>query len=112
MSDEPPYSRTREAAGLLFTAGVLGTDESGLAEDVGEQIALAFANLEALLDSRGRAGSDVVRLVVYLSDIDAIGLVNEAFTRHFAEPRPTRTTVEVSALPFGAAVELEATAAM
>ncbi|MCB1271595.1 MAG: RidA family protein [Microthrixaceae bacterium] len=110
MSNEPPYSRTREAGGLLLTAGILGTRGADLVPEPGAQIEAALDNLQALLEREGAGLDDVVRLVVYLTDIASMDLLNEAFTRRFAEPRPARTTVEVSALPLGAAVELEATA--
>ncbi|MCZ7627721.1 MAG: RidA family protein [Microthrixaceae bacterium] len=109
-SGTPPYSRTRRAAGLLFTAGVLGRTESGLTGGFRLQLEAAFDNLETLLASEGVEMADVVRLVCYLTDGDQVGALNELFTQRFTEPRPARTTVVVSGLPQDALVELEATA--
>lgn len=109
---EPPYSRLREAGGLTLTAGILGQTDSGLvAGGTGPELRQALANLDALLSTAGHRSADVVRLVVYLTDIDDMEVLNEAFVEHFAEPRPARTTVVVAALPGGARVEIEATAA-
>ncbi len=109
MADAPPYSRIREAGGLLFTAGILGMTDQGLAQGVDGQIGQAVDNLEALLTEAGSDLDHVVRLVVYLVDIDAMDALNDAFVDRFAEPRPARTTVAVAALPGGALAELEAT---
>lgn len=112
MSAEPPYSRTRTAAGLLFLAGILGRDDTGLPDGFRAQLDQAFANLEAQLANHDVGTSDVVRLVCYLTDIDDTADLNESFVEHFAEPRPVRSTAMVSALPGGALVEIEATAAI
>jgi 2-iminobutanoate/2-iminopropanoate deaminase len=105
-----PYSRTRRAAGLLLTAGILGRTEDGLADGFNAQLGLALENLEGILSDEGCAMSDVVRLVCYLTDEDQMTVLNELFSAGFPQPRPARTTVVVGALPGGALVELEATA--
>lgn len=110
VSDLPPYSRTRSAAGLLFTAGVLGRTGDGLADGFRAQLGVAFDNLDNLLLSQGTDMGSVVRLVCYLTDNDQMDILNELFAVRFAEPRPARTTVVVAGLPQDALVELEATA--
>lgn len=112
MSTEPPYSRTRNAAGLLFLAGILGTRDTALAEGFCAQLDQAFDNLEGQLADHDVGTSDVVRLVCYLADIEDIAELNEGFVERFEEPRPVRSTVAVSALPGGALIEIEATASI
>ncbi|MGI9576651.1 MAG: RidA family protein [Microthrixaceae bacterium] len=112
MSAEPPYSRTRTAAGLLFLAGILGRDDGGLPDGFRAQLDQAFYNLEDQLADHDVGTVDVVRLVVFLTDIEDTADLNESFIEHFAEPRPVRSTVAVSALPGGALVEIEATASI
>lgn len=112
ISGDPPYSRTRSAEGLLFTAGVLGRTGSGLADGFRAQLGVAFDNLEELLSSEGTDMAAVVRLVCYLTQADQMDELNELFTQRFAEPRPARTTVVVAALPQSALVEIEATACL
>jgi 2-iminobutanoate/2-iminopropanoate deaminase len=110
--DEPPYSRTRTAGPLLLTAGILGRRDGALVDGGTEaELRQALANLDGLLAGEGLDRSDVVRLVVYLADMGDMAVLNTVFVEHFDEPRPARTTVEVSALPGGARVEIEATAA-
>jgi 2-iminobutanoate/2-iminopropanoate deaminase len=110
--DTPPYSRTRSAAGLLFTAGILGQTEVGLADGFRAQLETAFDNLENLLSSEGSSEVGVTRLVCYLTDAEQMPVLNDLFTERFTVPRPARTTVVVAALPAGALVEIEATAAL
>lgn len=109
---EPPYSRVRRAGPVLVTAGILGRSGEDLADGVEAQLVLAFDNLADLLSAEGLGVRDVVRLVVYLTDIADMDVLNAVFSARFAEPRPTRTAVAVSALPAGALVEIEATAAL
>lgn len=107
----PPYSRVRRGAGLLFTAGILGQAEAGLAVGFRAQLETAFDNLEGLLSSEGSSKAEVTRLVCYLTDVEQMAVLNEVFTDRFEVPRPARTTMVVAALPAGALVEIEATAA-
>ncbi len=94
----------------MFTAGVLGQREGVLVQGAANQMRCAFENLLELLATEGVDASEVVRLVVYLTDVSQMGELNDAFVDVFDEPRPARTSVVVDALPLGALVELEATA--
>ena len=108
----PPYSRARRAGPLLVTAGLLGRGVDDLAEGFEAQLEAALENLEDLLAGEGLTERDVVRLVVYVVDLGDMDVLNRVFSARFSEPRPARTAVEVSALPAGARVEIEATAAV
>ncbi len=109
-SGAAPYSRTRRASGLLLTAGILGRTGADLAQGFRAQLETALDNLEGLLSEEGSSMSQVLRLACYLTDVDQLDDLNGVFTARFAEPRPARTTVIVAGLPFGALVEIEATA--
>lgn len=112
MAAEPPYSRIRRAGPLLLTAGILGRRDGAIVGGgATAELAQALANLGEPLVSEGLTFDDVVRLVVYLVDVDDLAAANDQFVQTFAVPRPTRTTVVVRALPGGARVEIEATAA-
>jgi 2-iminobutanoate/2-iminopropanoate deaminase len=74
---------------------------------VGSQTRQCFANLFAVLADAGLDSSDVVKVNVYLTDMDDFAAMNEAYAEHFDEPYPARTTVGVAGLPLGAAVEIE-----
>jgi 2-iminobutanoate/2-iminopropanoate deaminase len=107
------YSRTRQAAGLVFVAGVLGRDDAGLvAGGPVSELAQALRNLNELLAAEGVDRGDVVRLVVCTTDLASSAELDAIFADHFPEPRPVRTTVGVAALPADARVEIEAIAAL
>ena len=107
------YSRTREAAGLLFVAGILGRDGADLVGGgAAAEVAQALVNIEAAVAQHGLDRAAVVRLVVYTTDLAASAAIDAAFAEFFPEPRPVRTMVEVAALPAAATAEIEATCAL
>ena len=70
-----------------------------------------LANLRAVLEAAGEELHDVVRTSIYLIDLSHFPRINAVYAEHFtSEPRPARATVEVAALPLGAAVEIDAIA--
>ena len=110
-----PYSQAVTANGFLFTAGQIALDpESGqiVAGDVVAQAERVLANLKAILDAAGAAWSDVVKTTVYLNDMNDFPRVNEVYARALGSARPARSTVQVSALPRGVLVEIDAIAAL
>jgi 2-iminobutanoate/2-iminopropanoate deaminase len=108
-----PYSQAIRAGGFVFVSGQLALrpDHGEIVGDsVEEQTEQVFANLRAILQA---AGSDLDRLVkttVYLADLGDFAGMNEVYARHVGEVPPARATIEVSALPSGAKVEIEAVA--
>jgi 2-iminobutanoate/2-iminopropanoate deaminase len=60
-----------------------------------------------VLRAAGKTLDDVVRVGVYLTDMNDFAKVNAVYARHFAAPYPARTTIAVAALPLGAAVEMD-----
>jgi len=72
------------------------------------QIEQVFANLKAVAKAAGGTLDDAVKLTIYLIDLGHFAQVNAAMARVFAEPFPARATVQVSALPRGALVEVDA----
>jgi 2-iminobutanoate/2-iminopropanoate deaminase len=104
------YSRTREAAGLLFVAGILGRDGDDLVDGgPAAEVAQSLVNLEAAIAPHGVDRTAVARLVVYTTDLSAAAAIDAVFAEFFPEPRPVRTMLEVAALPAAATVEVEAT---
>ncbi len=105
-----PYSAATVSNGLLFCSGQTPLDpETGALVDggVGRQTEQCFRNLFAVLEAGGATPDDVVKVNVYLVDMNDFAEMNEAYARHFAQPFPARTTIGVAALPLGAAVEIE-----
>jgi 2-iminobutanoate/2-iminopropanoate deaminase len=110
-----PYSQAIRAGEFLFTAGQVGFDPaSGELVDGGiaEQTVRVLANIRAILEAAGSDLSKVVKTTVFLVDMADFGPMNEVYARVFGDHRPARSTVAVAALPRGARVEIEATAAL
>ena len=108
-----PYSQAVCAAGLVFVSGQIPLDPATgqlVAGDVTAHTARVVANLGAILAVAGCAFSDVVRTTIYLVDLSHFAAVNDVYARSFVAPYPARVTVQVSALPRGALVEIDAVA--
>ena len=108
-----PYSQGIVAGGFLFTAGQVALDPGTGAVvpgDVVAQTEQVLANLAAILDEAGARWADVVKTTVFLIDMGDFPRVNEVYARVLADARPARSTVQVSALPKGVLVEIEAIA--
>lgn len=114
MSDHRSYSRIRVHGGLALTAGILGRGDDGdlVSGGTAAEFDRGLDILDGHLDELGVGRSEVLRLVVYLADIGDLVAMDEVFRQRFDDPRPTRTTVQVAALPGGASVEVEATIAL
>ena len=77
---------------------------------VATQTAQAIANVEAVLEAAGKSLADVLKVNVYLTDMNHFTEMNRVYAEYFREPYPARTTVAVAALPLGASVEIEVVA--
>ena len=109
-----PYSQAIVANGFLFTAGQIALDPSSgqiVGGDVVAQAERVLSNLKAILDAAGASWNDVVKTTVFLHDMNDFPRVNEAYARALGSARPARSTVQVSALPRGVLVEIDAVAA-
>ena len=108
-----PYSQAITTNGLIFTAGQIALDPQRM-ELVGtttaEQTEQVMKNLRAVLEAAGARLDDVVKTTVYLRNLDDFQAMNEVYRQHVGEVPPARATVEVSALPSGALVEIAAIA--
>jgi 2-iminobutanoate/2-iminopropanoate deaminase len=108
-----PYSHGALVGGLLFCTGQLPLGEHGTLVDGGpaEQARQCLENLAAVCETAGTSLARAVRVGVYVTDISAFAEVNEVYGAALPH-HPARTTVEVSALPMGASVEMDAIVAM
>jgi 2-iminobutanoate/2-iminopropanoate deaminase len=108
-----PYSQAIRAGDLVFVSGQLSLPPAH-PEIVGdtneEQTEQVFANLRAILEAVGSSLERLVKTTVYLADLGDFAGMNEVYARHVGEVPPARATIEVSALPSGAKVEIEAVA--
>jgi len=108
-----PYSPAVVGNGTLYCSGQTPIDpQSGelVVGSVAAQTRQCFANLFNVLEAAGVDSSAVIRVGVYLTDMNDFDEMNAAYAEHFTEPYPARTTVGVADLPLGASVEIELTA--
>ena len=109
-----PYSQAVHSDGLLFASGQIPLDpQTGelVPGDVADQTRRVLATLGAVLAAAGASFEHVVRTTIYLTDLGDFPRVNAVYAEHFRSvPRPARATVQVAALPLGAAVEIDAIA--
>lgn len=107
-----PYSQATRAGNTVFFSGQIpldpATGELVGAGDVAAQARRAFENLKAVCEAAGGRMDDIVRVGLYLTDLSQFGAVNAVMGEYFAQPYPARSTIEVSALPKGAAFEVDA----
>ena len=108
------YTDAVVAGGLLFISGLVGVDGHGAlvgGDDVVAQARQVFENMRAVLDEAGCRFEDVVKVTVYLTDVDDRPKINPVRQEVFGDARPASTLVEVSRLAVpGAKVEIDAVA--
>jgi 2-iminobutanoate/2-iminopropanoate deaminase len=104
-----PYSQAVRVGELLFISGQLGIDPTNgeLAEEIEKQTKQAFENLKAILEAGGSSLEEVVKVNVFLRNMDNFSVMNEIYASYFTEQFPARCCVEVSKLPKEAEVEID-----
>lgn len=105
-----PYSQAMISGDLVFVSGQVPIDPAtgSLVEGgVAEQTAQVLANLSAVLEEAGSGLASALKTTVFLTDLGTFAAMNEVYGRHFSAPFPARSTIEVSALPAGASIEIE-----
>jgi len=108
-----PYSQAIKANGLVFVSGQLPLDPQHaqiVGDEIGAQTERVFANLRAILEAAGTSLDNVVKTTVFLRNLDDFAGMNEVYAKHIGDSPPASSTVEVSRLPSGALVEIEAIA--
>jgi 2-iminobutanoate/2-iminopropanoate deaminase len=108
-----PLSQATKAGDWVFASGQLGNDPRtrALAEGgIGPQTRQVCENLKAVLEAGGSSLANVVKVTIYMKDLDELPAMNQVFTEYFAVDPPARTTFECSRLVADARVEIEAIA--
>ena len=113
-SDAPaaigPYSQAVRCRGLIFCSGQIPLDpQSGqiVSDDVAAQTRRVLDNVSGVLRAEGLALDDVLKTTIFLTDLANFQVVNEIYGSYFHTEPPARSTVQVSALPKGAKIEIE-----
>lgn len=115
-SDEAPaaigtYSQAIKIDQTVYLSGqipLVADTMQLIGDDIGDQIRQVFDNLNAVATAAGGDLSDIVKLTIYLTDMDNFPVVNELMATYFSQPYPARAAIGVSALPKNSAVEMDA----
>jgi 2-iminobutanoate/2-iminopropanoate deaminase len=105
-----PYSQAVISGDFLFCSGQIPIDPATgqkIEGDAAAQATRALQNIAVLLEAHGIGFADVVKTTMFLTDLADFKSVNEVYARHFSEPYPARSTIQVAALPLGCNVEIE-----
>lgn len=107
-----PYSQAYQVGSFLFTSGQIPLTPAGeiINGNIIEQTHQAFNNLRAVLEGGGACLNDVVKVTVFITNLNEFTKINEVYASYFGDHRPARSCVEVSRLPKDVAIELEAIA--
>lgn len=109
-----PYSTAVQAGPFVFLSGQGGFDPANgeiIGDDIESQTRQTIANIRALLEKAGLTVDHLVQMTCYLTDLTEWPRMNEIYAEDLgASSRPTRTAVEVAALPFGLKIEMTAVA--
>lgn len=105
------YSQAVKANNMVYISGQIPLDPESMEVVDGQfkaQAVRVFENLKAVAQASGGSLADAVKLTVYLSDLSNFPLLNEVMSDYISEPYPARAAIEVSALPKGVMVEIDA----
>jgi len=105
------YSQAVKVDNTVYVSGQIPLDPVSMEVVDGgteAQITRVFDNLSAVAEAAGGSLKDVVKLNIFLTDLSCFPIVNEIMARYFSEPYPARAAIEVSALPKGVEVEMDA----
>jgi 2-iminobutanoate/2-iminopropanoate deaminase len=106
-----PYSQAIEANGMLFISGQIPfnpTTMTLISNDIKDQTRQALSNLQAIILEAGYTLKNVVKVTVYLKDMNDFALMNEVYAEFFSEHKPSRAAVEVARLPKDVKIEIDA----
>ena len=104
-----PYAQARRFGSMIYTSGQipLRADGSFVDGDITAQTRQVLANLARVLEAAGSDLGHVIKTTVFLQDLGDFQAMNEVYAQAFGDNRPSRSTVQVAALPKGSAVEIE-----
>jgi reactive intermediate/imine deaminase len=105
-----PYSQAVRVGNTVFVSGQIPLDPASgemVTGGIEAQARRVFENLKAVVAAAGYGLEEVVKVTIFLTDLATFATVNQVMSEYFREPYPARATVGVSALPRGAALEVE-----
>ena len=108
-----PYSQATEVNGFIFTSGQIPlVPETGelVSDDIKKATARSLDNIKAILEEAGSSLDKVLKVNIFLDDVNDFAAVNEVYAEYFSEHKPARSCVEVANLPKNGLLEIEAIA--
>lgn len=105
------YSQAIKVDSTVYLSGQIALDPKTMAlvgSDINMQVSQVFDNLKAVAQASGGSLADVVKLNIFLTDMNNFPIINEVMAKYFNEPYPARAAVGVASLPKGADVEMDA----
>ncbi len=108
-----PYSQGIQVGNFVYTSGQLPIDMASgelVVDDIKKATKACIENAESILKEAGLSLNDVVKTLIFITDMDDFSQINEEYEKCFNGHKPARSCVEVSKLPKGAKVEIEVVA--
>jgi len=104
-----PYSQAVKVNGLMYSSGQIALTTNGemIENDIKKQTRQVFSNIKAILEDNESSISNIIKLNIYLTDMNNFGVVNVLMADFFGDHKPVRSTVEVSGLPKNAMIEMD-----
>ena len=109
-----PYSQGVKVGELVFTSGQIPLNPvtGEMPETIEEQTKQSLENVKAILEASGTSMNNVIKTTVFLTDLNDFVNMNEVYATYFKGDKPARSAIEISKLPKGAKIEIEAIATM
>jgi len=108
-----PYSQAIRIGDFLYTSGQISLDPETMKMITGDieiETEKVLKNIEAILKADGLDLNNIIKTTVYLTDLSEFTLMNQVYEKFFSETKPARACIQVTALPKGAKVEIDAIA--
>ncbi len=109
-----PYSPAIKSNGLVFVSGQIPLDPASgelVGGDIQAQVGRVLENIGLLLGEAGSSFQEVLKVSVFLADLNHFEAMNQVYAEYFGDSRPARSTIEASRLPKGVDVEIDVIAA-
>ena len=109
-----PLSGAYKVGELIFVSGQIHADKEWniIGDTIEEKFKIVINNIKDILAEAGLTLSDIIKLNIFLTDLDELPELNEIYKKYFDHPLPARTAIGVKALPLGATLEIEVVAAI
>lgn len=104
-----PYSQAVKLNGMLYTSGQIALELNGemVENDIKKQTRKIFSNIQAILEDNNTCMDNVVKINIFLTDMNDFGIVNVIMAEVFGDHKPVRSTVQVAGLPKNAMIEMD-----